>query len=66
MGPGMSDRKASNWAGAIVAYVAVVSVGAAANILPIAGQRTGDVSAKYSSLFTPAGYTFGIWSLIQP
>jgi hypothetical protein len=58
------DRKASNWIGAIVAYVAVIAVNAAANVLPIAGVRTGDVSDKYSSLFTPAGYTFGIWGVI--
>jgi hypothetical protein len=28
------------------------------------GQRMGDVSAKYPSLLTPAGYAFSIWGLI--
>jgi hypothetical protein len=60
----MTDRKSSDWAGVIVAYVIVIAVNAAANIVPIAGQMTGDVSDKYFSLFTPAGYTFGIWGVI--
>lgn len=60
----MTDRTAGNWAAPIVAYIVVVAVNAAANILPIAGVQTGDVSDKYFSLFTPAGYTFGIWGVI--
>jgi len=35
-----------------------------ANILPINGVTTGQVSAAYRNLFTPAGFTFGIWGLI--
>lgn len=35
-----------------------------ANVLPINGQTTGEVSAKYSNLFAPAGFTFSIWSVI--
>jgi hypothetical protein len=50
--------------GNIVALVVVVAVNALANILPFAGQTTGAVSDKYYSLFTPAGFTFGIWSVI--
>jgi hypothetical protein len=41
-----------------------ISVNAAANILPINGIETGDVSDKYFTLFTPAGYVFAIWSVI--
>ncbi len=60
----MTDRKLGNWGGPIIAYVLVVAVNAAANIVPIGGLRTGDVADKYASLFTPAGYTFRIWSVI--
>jgi hypothetical protein len=58
------QRQAADWAGNIVALLTVIAVNALANILPIAGKMTGEVSDKYASLFTPAGFTFGIWSLI--
>ena len=58
------QRQATDWAGNIVALVIVITVNALANILPIAGKTTGEISGKYASLFTPAGFTFGIWSLI--
>ena len=58
------QRQATDWAGNIAALAIVITVNALANILPIAGKMTGDISAKYTSLFTPVGYTFGIWSLI--
>lgn len=58
------DRKLYDWGGNILAFVLVLSVNILANIIPIGGQTTGDISSKYPSLFTPAGYTFSIWSLI--
>lgn len=48
----------------LVATVLVVTVNALANILPINGQTTGEISNKLDVLFTPAGYVFGIWGLI--
>ena len=42
----------------------VIGVNAAANILPINGFNTGQLSALYPTGFTPAGWVFGIWSLI--
>lgn len=45
-------------------FIATISVNALANILPINGLNTGEVSALYPSLFTPAGITFSIWSVI--
>ncbi|MBD3638268.1 MAG: hypothetical protein HUJ25_13025, partial [Crocinitomicaceae bacterium] len=30
----------------------------------IDGNTVGSVSKEFDSLFTPAGYTFGIWALI--
>ncbi|MBS8266519.1 tryptophan-rich sensory protein [Mesobacillus boroniphilus] len=48
----------------LLATILVVLVNALANILPINGQTTGEISDKLNVLFTPAGYVFGIWGLI--
>jgi len=47
-----------------VAYVAMLTVNALANLLPIGGVTTGQASDAYANLFTPAGVTFSIWGLI--
>ncbi len=49
---------------AILATLAVIAVNAAANIVPINGVSTGEVSARYPTGFTPAGWVFSIWSII--
>ncbi|RAW03332.1 TspO/MBR family protein [Pseudochryseolinea flava] len=46
------------------ALLITLVVNALANILPINGLNTGEVSALYPSLFTPAGITFSIWTVI--
>lgn len=48
----------------IVFYLAMVGVNALANILPINGITTGEVSDSYPNLFAPAGLTFSIWGVI--
>jgi hypothetical protein len=48
----------------ILGLVGVVVVNYLANAMPIAGRTTGELSALYPSLFTPAGFTFTIWGLI--
>ena len=48
----------------LVTYVAMVTMNVLANALPLNGRNTGDVSDAYPSLFTPAGITFSIWSVI--
>ncbi len=48
----------------MLALIVVLTVNALANLLPINGLNTGEVSALYPSLFTPAGFTFSIWSVI--
>jgi hypothetical protein len=58
------ERKWTDWGGVILALILVVTVNWLANWLPIGGQATGEVSAKYGSLFTPAGFTFAIWGII--
>lgn len=42
----------------------MVGVNALANILPINGITTGEVSDSYPNLFAPAGLTFSIWGVI--
>lgn len=49
---------------ATLAFLATLVVNALANLLPINGLNTGQVSDLYPSLFTPAGITFSIWSVI--
>lgn len=48
----------------ILFYAAMVGVNALANILPINGITTGEVSDSYPNLFAPAGLTFSIWGVI--
>lgn len=48
----------------ILALISALVINSLANILPINGMNTGEVSALYPSLFTPAGITFSIWSII--
>lgn len=48
----------------VVAFVSTVVINALANILPINGMDTGELSDKYQIYITPAGYVFSIWSLI--
>lgn len=49
---------------AILATAAVIGVNAAANIVPINGVNTGEISARFPTGFTPAGWVFSIWGLI--
>ena len=44
--------------------VAVLVTNYLANALPIAGRTPAEVSDLFPTLFTPAGFTFGIWGLI--
>lgn len=48
----------------IAGLTAVLVMNYLANTLPLGGRTTGEVSAAFPSLFTPAGFTFSIWGLI--
>ena len=48
----------------ILAYVLLVSVNALANLLPLNGLNTGEISDRFSIFFVPAGYVFSIWGVI--
>lgn len=48
----------------LIGLMLVLAVNALANILPINGYNTGQVSGFYPNYFVPAGFTFGIWAVI--
>ncbi|WP_138495184.1 tryptophan-rich sensory protein [Paenibacillus pinistramenti] len=48
----------------IIFYLIMIAVNAAAVIIPLGGHTTGELSDKYHTPVTPAGYAFMIWSLI--
>jgi hypothetical protein len=58
------QRQLSDWGGNIAAFLLVFSVNVLSNVLPINDQSMSEISAKYPSLFTPAGFTFSIWGVI--
>lgn len=49
-----------NW----LCFIGMIAVNALANILPINGLNTGQVSGFYPNAFVPAGFTFSIWGVI--
>lgn len=48
----------------VVTFVAVVAFNFLATALPLNNRSTGEISDELPSYFTPAGYTFSIWSVI--
>lgn len=56
-------RIAIKWVN-LIAFLAMIVINALANILPIGGNTTGDVSSATPTLFTPAPITFSIWGII--
>lgn len=46
------------------ALTAMLAVNGLANLIPIGGRTTGQVSEAYPTLFTPAPMTFAIWGVI--
>jgi cell division protein FtsW (lipid II flippase) len=50
--------------GNFISFVAVVVVNSLANILPLNGKNTGELSDNIPNLFVPAGLTFSVWGVI--
>lgn len=48
----------------LISYILMIGVNALANILPINGLTTGEVSDSFPNLFAPTGLTFSIWGII--
>lgn len=57
-------RALPDWGGNLVAFAIMILLNVLSNTLPINGQTMPEISAKYPSLFTPAGFTFSIWGVI--
>ena len=49
-----------NW----FALIIMLTANTLANVLPLNGYNTGQISAFYPNLFVPDGFTFSIWSVI--
>jgi translocator protein len=47
-----------------ISFIGVILVNALANILPINGLNTGEISDLYPNLFVPVPLTFAIWLVI--
>jgi translocator protein len=45
-------------------FVLAIALNAAANIVPLNGQTTGEIADRFEVFVQPAGYVFSIWSLI--
>ena len=58
------QRSLADWGGNLAAFAVTILFNVLSNALPINGQTMPEISAKYPSLFTPAGFTFGIWGVI--
>ena len=48
----------------VITFLATVAVNGAANVLPINGQTTAEISDRFQVFVIPAGYVFSIWGLI--
>lgn len=48
----------------LLSFALMVTVNALANIIPINGMNTGQVSDAYPNLFAPIALTFSIWGVI--
>ena len=48
----------------VVTFVMVLVANGLANLIPIGGKTTAEVSDLYPNLFAPTGFTFAIWGLI--
>jgi hypothetical protein len=50
--------------GNLTAVILTIIINSLANILPIGGKYTGELSDNIQNLFVPAGITFAIWGVI--
>ena len=48
----------------ILVTILTITVNGLANVLPLNGQSTGEISDRFDIYFVPAGYVFSIWGLI--
>ena len=48
----------------VLSFLGMITTNILADLLPINGVTTAQVSDQYVTLFTPAGFTFAIWGVI--
>lgn len=48
----------------LIGLIIVIIVNLLADLLPLGGKTTGQISAQYPVLIVPAGYAFSIWTII--
>lgn len=58
------STKLSVQIGILLSFLGTLITNALANLLPINGYNTGDLSDNIPNLFVPAGVTFSIWGVI--
>ena len=58
------ERSLLDWGGNLVAFAVMIALNVLTKVITLNGQTMAAISAKYSSLFTPAGFTFSIWGVI--
>jgi translocator protein len=57
------NSRALKWTNLVV-FFATIGMNMVAVLLPLAGRSTREVSERFEHLFTPASYTFSVWSVI--
>lgn len=60
----MKNKKNINQIAICTSFVIMILINSLANILPLNGMTTGQLSDLYPNLLVPIGYTFSIWGLI--
>ena len=50
--------------GNLLFFLGVIAVNTLSVVLPLGGNSTAEISDRYHTYLTPAGYAFSIWSLI--
>lgn len=58
------NRTLLDWGGNLAAFALMILLNVLSNAIPLNGQTMTEISAKYASLFTPAGFAFSIWGVI--
>lgn len=59
----MLNRQVYRWSN-VLFFLAMIAVNILAETLPLAGVNTRELSQRYFTMLTPAGYAFMIWSVI--
>ncbi len=57
------NSRTLKWTNLIV-FITTIGMNMASVLLPLAGRTIGEISDRFEHLFTPANYTFSVWSVI--